>query len=296
MGTDIDLLYRLQQALPLVLDGALGTELERRGAPCELPLWSARALVEEPGLVSRIHSDYVAAGAEILTANTFRTQRRTLVRAGWGDRAAELTGEAVRLARAARKAVEAERRIWIAGSAPTLEDCYRPDLVPSDRELEEEHIEHAQNLAAAGVDAILVETMNSTREALVATRAGRATGLPVLVSFVCDTDAVLLSGEPLDEAVGEVALEGPAALLVNCLLPSWVEACLPILRASGLPYGAYPNLIGPPTRNWVNGRSAASTAELARCAAAWVRDGISLIGGCCGTTPDHIRALKELLR
>ncbi len=96
-----DLLCRLEQPRPLLLDGAMGTELERRGAPCELPLWSARALLENPELVSRIHSDYIAAGAELLTANTFRTQRRTLAQAGLSDRARELTHKAVRLARAA---------------------------------------------------------------------------------------------------------------------------------------------------------------------------------------------------
>ena len=142
----------------------MGTELERRGAPCELPLWSARALMDDPARVSQIHSDYAAAGAELLTANTFRTQRRTLARAGLGNRAAELSREAVRLARKAANDAGPGRTIWIAGSAAPLEDCYRPDLVPGADELEREHAEHAENLAAAGVDAILVETMNSTRD------------------------------------------------------------------------------------------------------------------------------------
>ncbi|MCC6642745.1 MAG: homocysteine S-methyltransferase family protein, partial [Deltaproteobacteria bacterium] len=85
----------------MILDGALGTELERRGVPSALPLWSAHALLERPDLVRAIHAEYVAAGAEILTANTFRTQERTLARAGFGARAAELTALAVRLAREA---------------------------------------------------------------------------------------------------------------------------------------------------------------------------------------------------
>ncbi len=296
MSADLDLAHRLGQPRPLLLDGAMGTELERAGVACELPLWSARALLDHPALVSRIHSDYVAAGAELLTANTFRTQRRTLEKVGLGDRAAELTREAVALARAASEGAGPGRRIWIAGSAPSLEDCYRPDLVPGARELEREHSEHAQNLAAAGVDVILVETMNSAREALAATRAARATGLPVLVSFVCGNDAALLSGESLSDSLGEVAQERPAALLVNCLLPSRVGACLPVLRASGLPYGVYPNLIGPATPGGVEGHAAPamSLTEFADFASAWIRDGIDVIGGCCGTSPDHTRALNDL--
>ena len=89
--TRMSLVERLQRAGPLVLDGATGTELERRGVATRLPLWSADALIHAPELVARIHRDYADAGAEALTANTFRTQRRTLAREGLGDRAAELT-------------------------------------------------------------------------------------------------------------------------------------------------------------------------------------------------------------
>jgi len=309
MSTDLDpaqtleqpksIAHRLEQPKPILLDGGMGTELERRGAACELPLWSARALLDDSAVVSQIHAAYAAAGAELLTANTFRTQRRTLACASFGDRAAELTHTAVRLAREAAENVRPGQTIWIAGSAPPLEDCYRPDLVPSARELEREHAEHAENLADAGVDAILVETMNSTREALAATRAAQATGLPVLVSFVCGDNATLLSGEPLSDAARAIAREQPAALLVNCLPVSQVAGCLSVLRSIGLPCGAYPNLIGPPSPGWKNhreGRSAAkmSVAEFANVASDWMRTGIDLIGGCCGTSPDTIRALHDL--
>ncbi len=90
---------RILSGRPLLLDGATGTELERRGVPSALPLWSAHALLESPQTVAEIHAEYVAAGAEVLTANTFRTQRRTLERAGMGERAEELTALAVSLAR-----------------------------------------------------------------------------------------------------------------------------------------------------------------------------------------------------
>src|SRR5260221_3438455 len=111
---------RLGEDPPLMLDAAMGTELGRGGASPRLPLWSARALLECPELVLAIHREEVAAGAEILTANTFRTHRRTLAREGLEARSAELTRVAVSLARPAGR--EAGRAAFVAGSLSPLED------------------------------------------------------------------------------------------------------------------------------------------------------------------------------
>jgi S-methylmethionine-dependent homocysteine/selenocysteine methylase len=291
-----DLATRLAGARALVLDGATGTELERRDAPTSLPLWSAHALVHAPDLVAAIHADYAAAGADILTANTFRTQRRTLARGGWGNRAGELTSLAVELARRAADRAAGRRRVHVVGSAPTLEDCYRPDLVPDDAALRREHGEHAEHLAEAGVDAILVETMNSTREAVAALGAARATGLPALVSFVCWDGAHLLSGEPLRDGLAAALPEMPAAVLVNCLPPSNVAACLPVLRDSTLPFGVYPNLGAPVNEAGPKRSEECEPAAFAELAARWRAAGARILGGCCGTTPAHIHALAQRLR
>src|SRR5262245_12472774 len=128
---------RLARSEPLLLDGATGTELERRGLRTTLPLWSARALLEAPRTLLAIHREYVEAGARALTANTFRTQRRTLARGALGARAAELTALALKLAREA--AQSAPQDCWVLGSDPPLEDCYRPDLAPDDSVLAAEH-------------------------------------------------------------------------------------------------------------------------------------------------------------
>lgn len=281
---------RLSDERPLLLDGALGTELERRGARCDLPLWSARALLEDAELVRAIHADYVAAGAELLTANTFRTQRRTLARGGLEGRAGELTLRAVELAREA--AASAAHPSFVLGSAATLEDCYRPELVPDAATLTSEHAEHARHLAAARVDGILIETLNTVREARAAVRAAVATGLPVLASFVCDDRAHLLSGEPLAEALQCARREGATVLLVNCIPPSAIAACLPALRTSGLPFGVYANL-GEPTGG---GRSEDLTPEaFAAAAIGWLAAGARIAGGCCGTTPAHVRAIASQL-
>ena len=271
---------RLASGPPLILDGATGTELERFGIPSELPLWSARGVIESPETVLAIHRAYVAAGAQALTANTFRTQRRTLEHAGLGHRAGELTARAVSLAREAAS----ESGCLVLGSAPPLEDCFHPERVPDDATLAREHAEHARHLVEAGADALLVETMNTIREAVAAVRAARECGSPVLASFVSRSQARLLSGEPLDEAVGAVAELGPLAVGVNCLPPGAVPPCLGVLQRAGLPFLVYANLIEPGEER--------SPEQYARSAAVWIEAGARIVGGCCGTRPEHIRALS----
>lgn len=293
---------RLASGPVLLLDGAMGTELERRGLPCELPLWSAQALLDAPSLVERIHRDYVAAGAEIVTTNSFRTQRRTLARAGLASRAMELTTTSVSIARRAAGAdseslLPADATpVFVAGSAAPLEDCFRPDLVPPGDDLAREHEEHIRTLDAAGADLILVETMNCVREAVAALEAAGRVGVPAVVSFTCAAEARLRSGERLAAALRAVAPLAPWAVLVNCAPPSVVGACLPVLADCGLPFGVYPNL-GAPSEEAAHAREEwLSPSAFADLAAAWVAAGARLVGGCCGTTPAHIRGAALRLR
>lgn len=290
------LVTRLRVGPALILDGALGTELERRGVPSTLPLWSANALLTRPDLVREIHAEYVAGGAELLTANTFRTQERTLAKAGLGARAAELTALAVRLAREAARTRAAAGEILVAGSDPPLEDCFRPDLVPHATALATEHAAHARRLSRAGVDLVLSETHNCVDEARAAVIAARDAGLPVLASFVCGPGARLLSGEPLASGVEAVARAGALAVLVNCLPIADVAPCLPVLAASGLPFGVYANLGAPKTPAGEGWQADAPPEAFADAGQTWVAAGARLVGGCCGTRPDHVRALARRLR
>jgi len=229
----------------------------------------------------------------VITANTFRTQRRTLARAGMAERAGELTRRAVELARSA-----AGERAWVFGSCPPLEDCYHPERVPDDAVLAREHAEHVDHLAEAGVDAILVETINTVREGRAALRAAREAGLPALASFVCWRGASLLSGEALAEAARTAADEGACAVLVNCLPPSNVAPCLDVLGAQPLPFGVYPNLGAPEDELGFRRSEELTPGAFADRTAQWAASGARLLGGCCGTTPAHLAALvrrcKEL--
>ncbi len=280
-------LARLQSGPPLILDGATGTELLRRGFRTALPLWSAGALLDAPDLVAAIHADYVAAGAEIVTANTFRTNPRTLARAGRFGRGRELTRRAVELARASGAP-------FVAGSIAPVEDCYRSDLVPVDAQLRAEHAEMAAALAEAGADLLLVETMNTVREAAIATEAAHAVGLPVLAGFVCGVDARLLDGADPAEAARAVEAAGACAVLVNCTPMAAIARVLERLRTgTGLPLGAYANVgVEDPAVGWTL-TDDVEPGPYARAAREWVRLGARVLGGCCGTQPAHIRALAD---
>jgi methionine synthase I (cobalamin-dependent) len=260
-----------------------------------LPLWSAWPLLESPELVLAIHQAEAAAGAEILTANTFRTHRRTLAREGLEARSAELTRTAVALAREAARG--AGRPAFVVGSLSPLEDCYRPDLVPEGEALEREHAMQAESLAAAGVDGILVETQNTVREIAAAARWARATGLPVIASMITDGEGHLLSGEPLEEAVRSVASLKLEALSINCVPARRLGADLLRLAAAapGVPLAAYGNL-GPPSGEdrtvFTQDISPGDYAVLARD---WLGTGARILGGCCGTTTAHTAALRRVL-
>ena len=285
------ILERLNQPKPILLDGATGTELNRRGVNISLPLWSAAAIESAPDVLRHIHSEYISAGAEILTANTFRTHARNLIAAGLADRAGELTQRAVEIARSATG-----EAVWVAGSQAPLEDCYAPHRVPDDEALKREHAVMSRHLADAGVDLILVETQNTIRETVASTQAATSTGLPTFVSFVCGTNGRLLSGETLTEAVTALQLFQPAALLVNCIPAESALSMLEELHAAAgeIPFGAYAN-IGKqePDGTWIDS-DAVDPECYARYAESWLKYGAKLIGGCCGTTPLHIRKMKHL--
>ena len=233
---------RLNRGELIVLDGAMGTELERRGIPTPLPLWSARALLDAPDTVRAIHEDYVRAGADIITADTFRTTPRALAKAGRAGEVERLVERAVALAREATGRARGAREVLIAGALAPLEDCYRADLAPEPAQAELEHAEQAVRLARQGVDLILIETMNTIAEARAALRGAKAAGVPVLVSFICKSGREIWSGESLADAVRAVEPFKPDAILVNCVSPGAVADCLgEMSRATRLPLGCYPN-------------------------------------------------------
>ena len=279
----------------IILDGAMGTELQRQGVDIGLPLWSANALQRAPHVVRNVHFSHLNAGADILTTNTFRSNLRALRGAGMEDRWEELNLKAVQFAHEARERYIPARPVLVAGGLAPVEDCYRPDLVPSDDELRSEHGAQARLLSMLGVDVLLVETMMHAREARIATEACVATGREVMTSFVTREDGALLSGEPLADAARAVLEAGASVLLVNCVSAAHIATPLRIL--SDIPdatIGCYANIgaPGPETDGVLRGD--VDVHGFAEASREWVRLGARFIGGCCGSTPEHLEALARL--
>ena len=281
----------------ILLDGACGTEVQRRGLPTPLPLWSTQALLDNPEAVKQIHKDYIVAGAEIITTNTFRTTKRALGKAGLGEKARELTQLAVRLAREAIVEIKPDKTVLVAGSIAPLEDCYQPELAPTFDIAYIEHQEQVENFKNSGVDFIVLEAFNTVTEARAALQAVKEAGFAATVSFVCGADGKILSGETLSEAVRVLEPLEPLAFCINCLpLAQTLKPLQELRRATKLPVGIYANGEGHPhdDQGWLfTGNT--NPEEYADYAKQWIALGANLVGGCCGTTPEYIEKLRREL-
>ncbi|MCP3906111.1 MAG: homocysteine S-methyltransferase family protein [Planctomycetes bacterium] len=282
----------------LILDGATGTELDRRGVSVTLPLWSARALLEAPEVIEQIHADYLEAGAQAIVTNTFRTHRRSLDKEGHGERAADLTRLAVELARSARDRVKP--KALILGSVAPLEDCYRPELSPTEAQCRAEHAETMHNLLDAGVDGLLIETMNTRHESQAAAESARHLAPGKWVMSFCTKvggpPGVLLHGAPLLDVLPVV--EEAWAVGINCVLASAITPEIELLRTllpEGVRIAAYGNCgHADETGTW-HQSDAIAPDRYAEYAREWIDAGATIIGGCCGTTPETIRAVTRAL-
>jgi homocysteine S-methyltransferase len=285
---------RLAETQVVLLDGATGTELERHGVDTSTPIWSALALLEAPNVVEKIHREYLEAGAEVVITNTFRTHRRNLERVGMGNEAARLTTLAVAIA---QKAVQASgKAAFVAGSISPLEDSYSTSKPHARETYLREHTEMAGNLAAAGVDLLIIETMKDVNEASAASEAARATGLPFGVSFICEENGNLLSGEDLGNAVEMVSVHRPNFVGINCTPAHSVSSILSrLLTQTGLPLSVYANPSHTQDYEHWHETEANDPDGYAHYATKWVAQGAKLIGGCCGTQSAHIAALADLL-
>lgn len=276
-----------------ILDGAMGTEISARGIKTTLPLWSAGSLLTNPQTVKQIHKDYINAGARIIITNTFRTTRRTFKKKNMADKAKQTTLLACKLAKEAVS--ESGQDVLVAGSMAPLEDCYRPDLVPDDRELKKEHLEYAENLKEGGVDFLLAETMISLREIKAVCKAAKQVGLPLAISFCCDKDGNLLSGEKLEKVVKLVEQYNPIFLSLNCMSLDLSSKVLKKLRKSTyLPIAVYAQGDGEASddQGWkFKGNNRPKIYS--KYAEKWIKSGADVIGGCCGTNPEYIHKLTN---
>jgi len=285
---------------PLLLDGGTGRELRRRGVPILDTIWSANGLVVAPEVVRAVHLDYIRAGADVITTNTYGVIRADLAKEGIEARFAELNRLAARLARQARE--EGGRAVAIAGSLPPLRGSYRPDLVGPFEEILPLYREQVE-LLAPDVDLFICETMSSAAEALAAATAACESGRPVWVSWTLDEDRSgnLRSGESVGEAAKAITHLPVSAFLANCCAPESIAAAMPALARLGTA-GGYANAFRPVPKDWdlesgglLPLREDLDPESYADHAAHWQAEGASILGGCCGTGPEHIARLRRLM-
>lgn len=288
-----------------VMDGGMGRELIRRGVALRSGLWSATALISAPKTVVEVHRDFIAAGARIITTNSYSCVPSYLGKAGQSHRYAELAGLSGQLAREA--ADGSEESVLVAGSMPPLSESYRPDLVIDDAEAGPIYA----TLAAAlepHIDMFLCETMSSIRETRNAAEAALASaaarGLPVYVAWTLDEHpgSGLRSGESIREAHAALADLPIAGFLFNCTHPDAIEAGLgEIGGLTDLPTGGYPNRFDVPKGFTLDGslsvkeREDFGTEQFVRAAQQFIDRGASFVGGCCGISPEDIAALTAHL-
>ncbi|MGQ0550316.1 MAG: bifunctional homocysteine S-methyltransferase/methylenetetrahydrofolate reductase [Armatimonadota bacterium] len=278
---------------PMLADGAMGTMLYARGVPFD-QCFDATNLTD-PDLVRGIHEAYVAAGAELLETNTFGANRLKLAMHGLAERADAINSAGARIAREAAHA--AGRRVWVAGSVGPLGRPIAPLGSTTGEEAEEVFAEQARALAGAGADLLILETFIDLNELEAAVRAAqRATDLPIIAQMTFNPDGRTVLGYAPEEIVERLEHLRVAVIGANCSVGPYaiVEVLERMAAASRTPLSAMPNA-GLPT--YAGGRFAyvASPVYMAEHARALAELGLAVIGGCCGTTPEHIAAMREAI-
>ena len=302
---------KLRSGEAIILDGATGTEIARLGGAMHGAAWCGVANKTHPDIVRKVHETYIEAGCDVVITNTFGTCRHVLAGAGLADETVAINHRAVELAREAVDAVGPSRPVAVAGSMSTMyawkegttqaDPAYRPDSETESGNF----VEMAETLAEAGADLLVLEMMSDIESAGRCMDAAVATGLPVWVGISCidDDDGSLVGWQDVETmekadspALGKIidalmdkggdvygimhstaALTGPA---LECLAGRWQG-----------PVMAYPETLQTFDRRTHHTTESLTPDEFARSCLDWVDSGVSIIGGCCGTTIDHIRAL-----
>ena len=298
---------RLRTGGPVILDGAIGSELERLGARMDQEVWCARALADSPDIVHQVHRRYIDAGADVITTNSFSATREAMRRCGLGEHFEDWNRRSVRIAREERDRSVRSGSIVVAGSVSSYGRFDGLDIETMSGHFRAQ----GEILVEEGVDLLILETLGSAARTVKAmVKATSDLGVPVWVSLSCvrarDTGAVMFGIEesrespdaaeihgPLADAVHEIMSVGGSAVLMMHSVRDMTEDAVKVLRAaySG-PVGAYPNAGYWARPNWTFVDQVTPQEYLAD-ARRWIDAGATIVGGCCGVGAEHIRALRE---
>jgi homocysteine S-methyltransferase len=273
---------------PLILDGAMGTVLNERGLTTDPLLWSSISNLSDPASVIRLHLDYIAAGADIITTNTFRTNPNALKLSGTSLSPEEFVLKSVRLALEAA----GEKDLIIAGSNAPAEDCYQIERTLLPEDLEYNHKKHIQLLWESGCDIIWNETLSHWDEIKIICEYCSSNSLPFVVNLFFNDELQILSGEPVSEVINFISEYSPTAIGLNCIKPSafvnYLEH-IPLHRN----WGVYLNCgSGDVTDPVIT--CGLDPLSYARLISPLLPHRPLYIGSCCGSSPEHTSALKGL--
>ena len=294
---------------PVLLDGGIGTEVLRRGVR-----WLQHGIEDAPDVIRDIHVDYLNAGVDVLTTHTFNLTKRNFINffrdadhmdligaPGLPTRAIELCRAAVSLAKEALTQTGKAETVPLAGSISPVMHLFRPDLSPPENDCLIHHKECIEILSDCGVDLIFFEGMNNTREAQAALQAAAGFDLPVWMSFVPGVDGNLLNGELLLDAANLARSQGAEAVLVSAgSIPMITNSLSNIINGSPCGAKAIIGRYSPPS--WkpdfyprFEDTDEVSPEKYAQEVNSWLDQGVHIVGGSSGTTPEHIRAVRKMI-
>jgi methionine synthase I (cobalamin-dependent) len=296
---------KLDSGQTIILDGGTGTDIQRRGAPMSGETWCAEVNLTHPEIVRAVHADYIARGADIITANTFASSALSFNHYGRDDDLLKIDNAAVAIARQAADG----KHVAVAGSVSTM----RPVAPGSDRTLKEREWPEAEarelfrhkveNLARAGADLLMMEMMRDVDYSVYATETAIATGLPVWVGISVERgqgDQLVGFGREdqlLDDVARRLAETRPAVMSIMHTSANDTDEALVILAKYWTgPIGVYPECGYFKSPDW-QFVDVITPQDLVGKAHDWRKKGARILGGCCGIGPDHIAALaKEFKR
>jgi homocysteine S-methyltransferase len=271
---------------PLILDGAMGTLLLQRAQRKDEDVWMSKVALENPDVILEIHKEYIEAGADIITTNTFRTNPSAAKDSGFTSE--KLVKKNVELAKCAVKNFP----VFVAGSNAPAEDCYQKERTLELKELENNHHKHIDLLWENGVDFILNETHSHFDEIRIICEYCSKNNFPFVMSLFSFNGNCLLDGTPITEVINFIINSKPLSISFNCISP---EVFFEILNQIDLNYnwGVYMNLgTGDYTDDIII--NSVSPRHFQKILKSVFNMKPSFVGACCGSTPSHIKEIRDL--
>jgi len=286
---NIDILeYFANADKPLILDGAMGSLIEQRGYNLDQFLWASLINLNNPEIIVNLHHEYIKAGCNIITTNTFRTNPISLKYADKFIDYEDFVKKSVKLS----KSVAVKYNVLLAGSNPPAEDCYQKNRTLSLKELEQNHHNHISSLFSNGVDFILNETQSHWDEIELISKYCTNQSIPYVISLYFDSELNILSGESLMDVIKMIRSYNPIIICFNCINQNIFAKCLDKLILD-FDWGFYLNCgeINNLNRNIKCELEPESYIEIIKSS---LNLGPKLIGACCGSNPMHIKRISNL--